>query len=100
MNYVQARKDHECLWDTYAPASDITGAYVDQDDLADLLRSPTKTTARNCYVRQIQHWFRFGPERGGRGGDEWKTDPEVASIACRHDAAGDYVLLGGCLRNE
>ena len=48
----------------------------------------------------IQHWFRFGPERGGRGGDDWKTDPEVASIACRHDAAGDYVLLGGCLRNE
>ena len=95
MNYSRARKDHEYLWGTYAPACDMTGAYVDQDDLADLLRIPTKATAARCYGDQIRHWFHAGPELSGKSGDEWKSDPEVAAIADRHEAAGDYVLLGG-----
>lgn len=53
--YNQARADHEYLWDTYAPASDMTGAYVDQDDLEKLLKNPTKKTAVECYEAQIEY---------------------------------------------
>ena len=88
MNYSQARKDHEYLWDTYAPASDMTGGYVDQEDLAALLHGPTKTTARQCYERQIEHWFRFGPEPGGRGADAWVT----ACLAAGHVPIGLILL--------
>ena len=93
MTYRQARKDHEYLWDTYAPGDDMTGAYVDQNDLERLLHSPTKATAARCYGDQIRWWFHSGPERGGRGGDRWKTDPEVAAIAERHLASEAYDRL-------
>ena len=49
ITYQQAREDHEYLWGTYGPAYDITGAYVDQDDLKRLLESPMKKTALACY---------------------------------------------------
>ena len=73
----------------------MTGGYIDQDDLAALLSNPTKATAARCYGNQIRHWFHAGPEPSGKGSDGWKTDPEVAAIADRHEATGDYVLLGG-----
>lgn len=64
MTYEQARADHEYLWSINA-ADDMTGAYVDQDDLAKLLKSPTKKTARECFERQIEYWFDVGPDLCG-----------------------------------
>lgn len=62
ITYEQARKDHEYLWSKYAPAFDMSGAYVDQDDLDRLLRNPSKKTARAIYCAQINYWFRVGPD--------------------------------------
>lgn len=86
MTYEQAYADHCYLWTTHGPAQDMTGAYVDQDDLALLLKSPTKRTAKNCLERQIMHWFDMGPDLGGpsmRGDVDW-SDPVVCEIAERH----------------
>lgn len=88
ITYEQARKDHEYLW-SIAPANDMTGGYVDQDDLEKLLRSPTKATARECYVRQINYWFEAGPqERHARGEIPW-DDPRVCEIAKRYGFTAD-----------
>lgn len=85
LGYSQARADHEYLWETYGPARDMTGGYVDQDDLAKLLQKPTKATARECYCSQIEYWFQAGPEtRFGRSGGDWCTDRRVKDIARRH----------------
>lgn len=92
MSYDQARADHEYLWETYAPAEDMTGAYVDQDDLARLLKSPTKATARDCYCDQIHHWFQVGPEQGATG--NWRSDSAVFEIAERHNCA-DHITWEG-----
>lgn len=90
ITYEQARVDHEYLWSINA-ASDMTGAYVDSQDLAKLLKSPTKATARDCYVNQIHHWFDVGPD-GTTSGGRIPTDPAhwiandetVREIAIRH----------------
>ncbi len=82
--YEQARKDHEYLWETYAPAKDMTGGYVDQDDLQKLLENPTKKTARDCYVSQIIYWIEMGPDDSLPIGD-WRNDPIVAEIADRYN---------------
>ena len=86
--YRQARADHEYLWLEYAAADDMTGAYVDQEDLARLLKSPTKATAAAAYERQIAYWFQAGPdmyERRLRGlDDRMQNDPRLAEIADRH----------------
>lgn len=63
-DYEQALKDWETLWAVGA-ANDMTGAYVDSDDLIMLLRSPTKNTALHCLERQIHYWFEKGIENGG-----------------------------------
>lgn len=81
-SYEQALADHSYLWDTYGPASDMTGGYVDQDDLAQLLRSPTKVTARECLDRQIRYWFAMGPEDGGPPVDH--SDERLQEIADRY----------------
>ena len=62
ITYAQAYKDHSYLW-AIAPADDMTGAYVDQEDLEKLLAMPTKATARDCLVNQIEYWFERGPDR-------------------------------------
>lgn len=80
VTYEQAYADHCYLWQTYGSASDMTGAYVDQDDLSQLLKSPTKATARDCLVDQIVYWFDVGPEDGKI---DW-ADPEVLEIAERY----------------
>ena len=59
--YLQVRKDWETLWNI-APADDMTGGYVDQNDLDELLKNPTKKTATKCMTRQIHHWFTAGPD--------------------------------------
>ena len=44
------------------PADDMTGGYVDQDDLKRMLDNPTKKQAVSCMVDQILYWFAVGPE--------------------------------------
>ena len=84
VTYKQARADHEYLW-SIAPASDMTGGYVDQEDLAKLLKTPTQACARDCYVSQICYWFEAGPEsdRGEAGPVPWHI-PLVQDIAERY----------------
>lgn len=85
MTYNQIRSDHEYLW-AYGEAEDVSGAYVDQDDLKRLLRSPNKITAQQCYESQIIYWFNIGPDKSSRAGSGWKTDPMVREIARRYDS--------------
>ena len=92
MTYDQSRKDHEYLWH-YAPAYDMTGGYVDQDDLEKLLESPTKKTAMNCYNNQIVYWFEAGPDDSFGIEAKWKTDPKVREIAERHCCEEDFEYL-------
>ncbi len=86
MNYDQARKDHEYLWETYGPARDMTGGYVDQNDLSKLLKKPTKATALDCYQNQITYWFQSGFDADYRApiDQETSNDPMVQEIAERH----------------
>ena len=94
ISYEQAREDHEYLWGI-APAYDMTGGYVDQEDLALLLRSPTKKTARDCYCDQIRYWFEGPDHNAERGLVPWH-DPKVCEIAERHciDMPADAALGG------
>ena len=83
ITYEQAYADHQYLWQTYGPADDMTGAYVDQDDLAKMLKSPTKATARDCLESQISYWFSVGPDpHNGTPVDP--DDPELLEIADRY----------------
>lgn len=63
--YEQVLRQWETLW-AIAPADDMTGGYVDQDDLYALLHSPSKTTARKCLESQIRYWFQAGPAKEDR----------------------------------
>lgn len=60
ISHKQAYSDHYYLWKEYGEAADMTGAYVDQGDLAELLRSPNAKTAVDCLTRQITYWFSVG----------------------------------------
>lgn len=91
MAYAQSRKDHEYLW-AYDPADDMTGGYVDQEDLEKLLQSPTKKTATDCYDQQIGYWFSIGPDTFGTD-PKWKTDKRVRAIAIRHGCEDDLDRL-------
>ena len=83
LTYEQVREDHEYLW-SIAAAYDMTGGYVDQQDLQKLLESPTKATARDCYRNQIYYWFQSGPDhRAGRGAVPW-DDARVVEIGERY----------------
>jgi hypothetical protein len=82
-SYEQALKDWKALW-AIGPAYDMTGAYVDQDDLYSLLLSPTKATARKCLHRQICYWLETGTDEC-RNIDELRLKhPEVEEIARRY----------------
>lgn len=59
--YDEVRKDWETLW-AINPAYDMTGGYVDQYDLDKLLKSPTKTIAKECMLDQMRYWFHVGPD--------------------------------------
>ena len=88
--YEQARADHEYLWTAYGEAYDISGGYVDQDDLRMLLRNPTRQTATKCYVNQICYWFEVGtqddhePEIGTTHREDARYDPMAREIAERY----------------
>lgn len=83
--YEQAFADHSYLWEAYGPARDMTGGYVDQEDLAKLLRSPSKATARKCLIDQIEYWFDMGVEEQSPQAD-W-SDPKLIDIANRYGIA-------------
>lgn len=89
VSYEQAREDHEYLW-SIAPANDMTGGYVDQEDLAKLLKSPSKATARDLYVDQINYWFLAGPQEDDQAGEVPWHDPRVVEIAHRYAVAGAF----------
>ncbi len=89
MTYEQAYKDHQYLWKTYGAADDMTGGYVDQEDLDRLLKSPTKAVAKLCLCRQIDYWFQVGPDDGvdipgNKAPQLIILDPIVREIAERH----------------
>lgn len=91
VTYEQAYEDHKYLWDFYGPASDMTGGYVDQEDLARLLASPSKATARDCLVRQITYWFDVGPEQGGLlDKSDAATDDRVQEIMERYNVEIEF----------
>lgn len=77
--YDQALSDWQYLWEVYGPAADMTGGYVDQNDLLKLLKSPTKKTATGCLESQIIHWFQAGPELGSNSPDP--EDKRLQKIA-------------------
>lgn len=83
--YEVAFRDWSYLW-SFCCASDMTGGYEDQNDLASLLKSPTKPTAAKCLSRQIQYWFQAGTEDGGKAQADGllETDLEVRAIYERH----------------
>lgn len=87
MTYEQALSDHKYLW-SIGEADDMTGGYVDQEDLRKLLLSPTKTTARDCLCSQIDYWFSVGPDIqkaiGGSVAELIRLDAKVREIAERH----------------
>lgn len=96
VTYEQARADHEYLW-KISPAHDMTGAYEDQSDLARLLQSPSKATARDIYVDQIEYWFSAGPGEGPEGMLERADDRrrEVNRLM-REDQNVDDIYLRYC----
>jgi len=71
ISYEQAYSDWEYLFNTIGCAYDMTGGYVDQEDLAMLLKSPTKKTACWCLVRQIKYWFQSGLDEKGKDSYEF-----------------------------
>ena len=94
ITYAQAFADHQYLWKTYAPASDMTGGYVDSYDLKKLLASPTKATARDCLSSQIRYWMAVGPEdcTADRAVLRGLTiDMTVTEIADRHGVSEEYI---------
>jgi len=82
--YEQAYADHCYLWETHGPAGDMSGGYVDQDDLVKLLKSPTKAMARDCLVSQIIYWFSCQLDDGQSPDDIAAADPEVREIRERY----------------
>ena len=91
--YSKIREYHEYLW-AIAPAHDMTGAYVDSDDLSRLLRSPTKATAAFCYENQIRRWLKEGPEPDiATMNTHIADDPKIAEIADFLYAMDDWEAL-------
>lgn len=84
VTYDQAYADHQYLWHVHGPAADMTGGYVDQQDLAQLLRSPSKATARRCLISQIEYWFQVGTDLGVVPRIVASCDPMVREIADRY----------------
>lgn len=91
ITYEQAYADHSYLWTTYGPAHDMTGGYVDQDDLAKLLASPSKATARKLLCRQIDYWFEVGPDISTNSVD--LNDPILREIYERYEIEWNTIGL-------
>ena len=63
MKYEEIYKDWNYLFRRVGFAADMTGGYVDSEDLDELLKSPSKSTACKCLRRQITYWFQVGLEQ-------------------------------------
>lgn len=87
-SYNQAKSDHDYLWNTYGPAADMTGGYVDSEDLALMLENPTKKQAEFCLIAQIEYWFMAGPEPKEAMSKSYVEinfdDPRIVEIAKRN----------------
>ena len=90
--YEQARAYREYLWETYGPAQDMTGDYVEGDKLEALLRRPTRAHAKTIYVDQIIYWIQIGPDANGYCGftEEILADPKIQEIAEAVGAEEDW----------
>ncbi|EPT7427246.1 hypothetical protein ACVSEE_000724 [Vibrio cholerae] len=89
MTYEELYADWEYLFKRVGFADDMTGGYVDSEDLEELLKSPTKSTAKRCLNRQISYWFRKGIQfsycqRGKSIFDLIEDYPKIEEIAERH----------------
>lgn len=84
MSYKEVRKDWEILW-AICPANDMTGAYVDSEDLSSMLETPTKKMAEQCMNRQIIYWLEQGIEDTIQTLDELLVRyPRIESIANKY----------------
>lgn len=94
ISYEQVYSDWQYLWDTYGPAEDMTGGYVDQDDLYLLLSNPSKKTATKCLKQQIEYWFNVGPAAScGLLPRPSDNDPLLVEIAERYNCEWDFARL-------
>lgn len=94
ITHEQAWADRQYLWQTYGPAQDMTGGYVDSEDLELLLKTPTKATAVRCLSRQIDYWFQVGPDLLGISQTDWQNDPRVHAIIRRYGCEDDAAAHG------
>jgi len=85
ITYEVAYRDHKYLW-SISPARDMTGGYVDQEDLERMLKTPTKAMAAKCLSSQIQYWFERGTESGAEQhvSELLESDDEIRAIYSRH----------------
>lgn len=89
MTYEEMYADWEYLFKQVGCADDMTGGYVDSEDLDAMLKSPTKATAKRCLSRQIGYWFQTGIQfdRGLSGksiSELIEIYPKIEEIADRH----------------
>ncbi len=94
--YVEIYQDWHYLFNKISCARDMTGGYVDQHDLDELLRSPSKATAKKCLLRQIGYWFDSGIEysnehKGKTVFDLIEEYPQIKYIADEY-----YIDLNDC----
>ena len=80
MSYKKAYEDHQFLFGI-GIAADMTGGYVDSEDLDTLLKSPSKKTAERICWRQIDYWFQVGTEDGQSASDLVDEFPRIRVIA-------------------
>lgn len=97
MTYDEMYKDWKYLFKTVGCADDMTGGYVDSEDLDELLKSPSKATAKKCLSRQIDYWFSIGIQYdvSHKGKDIYnliEDYPKIKGIAERH-----YVDVSECV---
>lgn len=91
MSYKEYFEDWDYLFNKVGIANDMTGGYVDQEDLDRLLKNPRKATAKSCLSRQIDYWFSSGiehcTEHAGKSiYDLIEEFPKIEELAEKHCA--------------
>jgi hypothetical protein len=89
MSYKQYFEDWNYLFNKISHADDMTGGYVDSEDLDSLLKNPSKANAKKCLSGQIDYWFQTGIEysnkhKGKSISDLVEEFPKITEIAERH----------------
>lgn len=90
MTYDELYKDWDYLFNKIGVADDMTGGYVDSEDLEMLLKKPTKATAKMCLWRQLDYWFQAGMEYSNEHERKTIEDlieeyPKIETIADKYD---------------